>query len=72
MAQEQALQEAGLSTKDLQLLAAIANGASNKDLSESFYWSEATVKRRLQEVIEKLGASNRSQAVAEAVRRGWI
>jgi len=72
LAKEQALQEAGLNANDLQLLAAIADGASNRDLVESFYWSEATVKRKVQDILEKLGVSNRAQAIAEAVRRGWI
>lgn len=72
LAQEQALQEAGLVPGDLQILAALAEGASNKDLTERFFWSEATVKRRVQEILEKLGASNRAQAIAEAIRRGWI
>lgn len=72
LAQEQALQKVGLSPVDLQLLADIAEGAGNKELSERFHWSEATVKRKVQEILEKLGASNRTQAIAEAVRRGWI
>jgi DNA-binding NarL/FixJ family response regulator len=72
LAQEQALQEAGLEEVDLKILGAIAEGASTKDLSESFYMSEATVKRKIQEILEKLGATNRAQAIAEAVRRGWI
>lgn len=72
MAQEQAQREAGLSAEDLDLLSAIAEGASNKDLAEQFFLSEATIKRRVQEILEKLGASNRAQAIAEAVRRGWI
>jgi len=72
LAQEQAHRELGLDADDLQILQAIADGASNKDLAEKFYLSEATIKRRLQEIIEKMGATNRTQAIAEAVRRGWI
>jgi DNA-binding NarL/FixJ family response regulator len=72
LAQEHAKREAGLSVEDLQILKAIAEGASNKDLVEQFFLSEATVKRRVQEILEKLGAINRAQAIAEAVRRGWI
>lgn len=72
LVQEHARREAGLTTEELQVLAAIAEGAGNKELAERFFWSEATVKRRVQEVIEKLGASSRAQAIAEAVRRGWI
>ncbi len=72
LAQEQARRELGLSAEELQILAAIAGGASNKDLTERLHWSEATVKRRIQEILEKMGASSRAQAIAEAVRRGWI
>ncbi len=72
MAQEQARRAAGLTAEELRVLAAIAEGASNKEVAEKFFWSESTVKRRVQEIIEKLGASSRAQAIAEAVRRGWI
>ena len=70
--QEQARREVGLSAEELQVLAALANGASNKDISEKFFWSEATVKRRFQEILDKMGAANRSQAIAEAVRKGCV
>jgi DNA-binding NarL/FixJ family response regulator len=72
LAQEQARREAGLTVKELEILAEIANGASNKDVAQRFFWSEATVKRRVQEILEKIGAVNRTQAIAEAIRRGWI
>lgn len=72
LAQEQAKREAGLTDGDLKILTRISEGASNKLIAEEFYLSEATVKRRLQEILQKLGVSNRPQAVAEAVRRGWI
>jgi DNA-binding NarL/FixJ family response regulator len=62
----------GLTAEELQVLAAVAEGAGNKDLAEQFFWSEATTKRRLQEIMGKLGVSSRAQAVAEAARRGWI
>jgi DNA-binding NarL/FixJ family response regulator len=72
LAQEQAQIEAQLTLEDLQILTAISEGASNKEIAEKFFWSEATVKRRVHEILEKLGVSNRAQAVAEAIRRGWI
>jgi len=70
--QEQARREVGLTVEELRVLADLAKGASNKDVAEKFFWSEATVKRRLQEILDKMGAANRSQAIAEAVRKGWI
>lgn len=72
LAREQALREAGVTAKELDILMAIAEGATNKELAERFFWSEATVKRKVQEILEKLDASNRVQATAEAIRRGWI
>lgn len=72
LAQEQAKRDAGLTVDDLKILTLIAEGANNKLIAEKLYWSEATVKRRVQEILEKLGVSNRAQAIAEAVRRGWI
>jgi DNA-binding NarL/FixJ family response regulator len=72
LAQDQAKREAGLTAEDLKILTRISEGASNKVIAEEFFWSEATVKRRVQEILEKLGGSNRAQAIAEAVRRGWI
>jgi DNA-binding NarL/FixJ family response regulator len=72
LAREQARREAGLDSEEMGILAAIADGASNKEIAAKFYWSEATVKRKVQEITEKLGATNRTQAIAEALRRGWI
>jgi DNA-binding NarL/FixJ family response regulator len=72
LAQEQARREFGLTVEELEILDAIANGAGNREIAERLFWSEATVKRKLQEVLEKMGATNRTQAIAEAIRRGWI
>ena len=72
LSEEQAVREAGLTAEELQVLAAIAEGAGNRDVAERFFWSEATAKRRVQEIMAKLGVSSRAQAVAEAARRGWI
>lgn len=72
LAQSQAQKEAGLTPVELQVLAIIAAGGGNKDLAEKLFWSEATVKRRVQEIIEKMRVANRAQAIAEAVRKGWI
>ncbi len=72
LAQSQAQKDAGLTPDELQVLEALAEGASNKDVAEKFFWSEATVKQRVQEIVEKMGASNRTQAIAEALKKGWI
>lgn len=69
---QQAKSESGLTNQDLEILAVIATGASNKEIASRFFWSQATVKRKVQEILIKMGVSNRAQAIAEAVRKGWI
>ncbi len=72
LAQEKTRAESGLSDQELEVLRMVAAGATNKDIAEKLYWSEATVKRKVQDILEKLGVSNRPQAVAEAARRGLL
>ncbi len=50
----------------------LADGASNAEIASDLYMSETTVKRKLQEVFEKLAVHSRAQAAAEAVRRHLI
>ena len=64
--------ESGLSLQEISVLELVADGATNKEIAERLYWSEITVKRKLQDIVHKLGASDRTQAVAEGMRRGLI
>ncbi len=60
-------------TKDERdILHLLANGASNARIASDLYMSETTVKRKLQEIFEKLAVHSRAQAAAEAVRRHLI
>ena len=72
MAMEKARLESGLSEQELEVLRLIAEGATNKEIAEKLYWSEITVKRKTQDIYCKLNVTNRTQAVAEAIRRGLI
>jgi len=72
VAREKDRLKAGLSLEELEMLQLVANGATNKEIGEKLCWSEITVKRRLQDIVHKLGASDRTQAVAQAIRRGLI
>ena len=65
-------EEAGLTEEDLQILLLIAEGATSREIAEAVYFSEITVKRRISEILEKLGARHRAQAVFEAVQRGLL
>lgn len=65
-------QDAGLSRQEVEILQLLATGASNKDVANQLFLSEITVVRKVQEIIAKLGVTNRTHAVAEALRRGLI
>jgi DNA-binding NarL/FixJ family response regulator len=72
LAQAQARQETGLSEEDLKVLQLIAKGATNEEIAEAMYWSDRTARRKIEEISAKLDARNRTQAVAEAIKRRLI
>lgn len=72
LAQNQVVHQLDLSNKELELLRMVATGATNRQIAEEMYWSEATVKRKLSDVFQKLGASDRAQAIAVAMRHGLL
>jgi len=72
LGQQQTMDRFGLSDTEIELLSIVAQGATNREIAERLYWSETTVKRKLSDVFAKLGASDRAQAVAVAMRHGLI
>ena len=63
---------ATLSAREVEILELVAKGLSNKEIGARLYISEATVKTHLLHVFSKLGVSDRTQAVTEAVGRGIV
>jgi DNA-binding NarL/FixJ family response regulator len=61
-----------LSEREAEVLRLVAEGHRNRDIAERLFISEETVKVHLRHIMGKLGASDRTQAVAIAVRRGII
>jgi DNA-binding NarL/FixJ family response regulator len=61
-----------LTPREIDVLQHIAGGNRNRDIAERLFISEDTVKVHVKHIMEKLGASDRTQAVAIAVRRGII
>jgi DNA-binding NarL/FixJ family response regulator len=72
LSRAQARSESGLSDQEFQLLRLIADGASTQEIAQILYWSERTIKRKTQDILLKLGATSRAQAVAEAYKRGLL
>jgi DNA-binding NarL/FixJ family response regulator len=63
---------ARLSPRELEVLKLVAQGATNREIADSLFISENTVKTHLSNIMEKLHLANRSQAAAYAVRRGLV
>jgi DNA-binding NarL/FixJ family response regulator len=61
-----------LTDDERRILRLLAAGASNAKIALDLYMGETTVKRKLQEIFEKLEVHSRAQAAAEAVRRHLI
>ncbi|HTB17053.1 MAG TPA: response regulator transcription factor, partial [Bryobacteraceae bacterium] len=66
------LSDESLTAREIDVLRHVAGGNRNRDIAERLYISEETVKVHVKHIMEKLGASDRTQAVAIAVRRGII
>jgi DNA-binding NarL/FixJ family response regulator len=60
------------SPRELEVLAAVAEGHDNATIARNLYISQATVKSHIARVFAKLGVSTRTGAVAEARRRGHL
>jgi DNA-binding NarL/FixJ family response regulator len=61
-----------LTQREIDVLRHIAGGNRNRDIAEKLFISEETVKVHIKHIMDKLGASDRTQAVAIGVRRGII
>jgi len=66
------LGDEALTEREIEVLRHIAGGNRNRDIAERLFISEETVKVHIKHIMEKLGAADRTQAVAIAVRRGII
>lgn len=61
-----------LSTRDREILGACAEGLPTAELATRLWLSEGTVRNRVSEILGKLGARNRAEAVQIARDRGWL
>jgi len=61
-----------LTVREVEVLQRVAGGNRNRDIAELLRISEETVKVHVKHIMDKLGAKDRTQAIAIAVRRGII
>jgi DNA-binding NarL/FixJ family response regulator len=61
-----------LTSVERDMLRLVAQGLTNREIGTKLHWSVGTVKKHLQRTLDKLGASDRTQAAVEAVKRGLL
>ena len=64
--------DATLTPREIQVLQIMATGAGNKEIAAQLHIGESTVKTHIVRVFGKLDVGGRTEAVAEAARRGII
>jgi DNA-binding NarL/FixJ family response regulator len=62
--------EYSLTQRENDILAQLAEGRSNREIAQSLFLSEKTVKAHLAAIFRKLGVTNRTQAAMMAVQMG--
>ena len=61
-----------LTSREMEVLELIVQGQSNKEIGVSLTISEATVKSHINNILSKLGVTDRTQAVTTALQRGLV
>ncbi len=61
-----------LTSRELEVIKYLGEGKSNKDISDSLYISEKTVKNHISNIFKKLGVNDRTSAAMFAVKKGLI
>lgn len=72
VADERVAERSTITAREAQILEAVADGRGNKEIAAAIGIAEDTVKTHLRRLFEKLGASDRAQAVAIALRQRLI
>jgi DNA-binding NarL/FixJ family response regulator len=64
--------EEALTARELEVLQQVGGGNRNRDIAGRLFITEETVKVHIKHIMEKLGAKDRTEAVAIGLRRGMI
>lgn len=57
---------------EVEILRMLAHGNSNSTIADHLSYSSATIKRKLRRIFDKLHVESRTEAAAEAIRRGLV
>jgi DNA-binding NarL/FixJ family response regulator len=61
-----------LTSREIEVLQRVADGNRNREIGQQLFIAEDTVKRHMKNMMQKLNAKDRTQAITIAVRRGII
>lgn len=61
-----------LTKRECQVLQLLAEGNSNRTISDTLYISEKTVKNHVSNILQKMKVNDRTQAAVTAIRNGWV
>jgi NarL family two-component system response regulator LiaR len=61
-----------LSDRELDIVKLVAKGLSNKDIANELHLSRRTIEGNLRSIFNKLGVGSRTEAVIQAMGRGWF
>jgi DNA-binding NarL/FixJ family response regulator len=61
-----------LTSREVEVLRQVAGDNRNRDIADKVFIAEESVKVHIKHIIEKLGANDRTQAIATGVRRGIL
>lgn len=61
-----------LTKRECEVLQLMAEGKSNRAVAESLYISEKTVKNHVSNILQKMSATDRTQVVIAAIKKGWV
>lgn len=61
-----------LTSREIEVLQLMAEGNSNRVIGEKLFISEKTVKNHVSSILQKLNVQDRTQAVIQSIKSGWI
>ncbi|HLW76812.1 MAG TPA: response regulator transcription factor, partial [Bryobacteraceae bacterium] len=64
--------QVALTQREVEVLGHVAKGMANKEIAEQLGTASGTIKMHIQNILEKLGAADRTHAVTIAIQRGIL
>ncbi|MGO4370671.1 response regulator [Paenibacillus sp. 2TAB19] len=64
--------ESPLTRREAEVLRLMAEGKSNKNIGEFLFISEKTVKNHVSSILQKMEVDDRTQAVIQSIKYGWV